>query len=109
MLTYIMFNKFYHKMRINLPVFLVLSNLSIIYTIYMLEYILPLMKGENFLINNISIFDKKYSEKLGLALFIIMNWLLFWLLLSYFRTVLSDPGYLPSPMELEIQLVMKNL
>jgi hypothetical protein len=109
MFTYNMIAKFYHKMRINLPVYLVLFNLSIIYTIYMLEYILPMMKGENFLINNISNFNKNYSEKLGLALFIIMNWLLFWLLISYFRTILANPGYLPDPMELEIMLVMKNL
>jgi hypothetical protein len=104
--------KVYHKMRINLPVLLVLTNLSLIYSIYMLEYVLPLMVGDNFLLNNLLLghhVNKKNTQTLGLALFIIMNWLLFWLLISYFRTILTDPGYLPDPMELEVQLILKNL
>jgi hypothetical protein len=103
----------YHKIRIHLPIFLVLINLSLIYTVYLLEFLLPLMNGESFLLSNTfignTLENKKQTKIFGTCLFIIINWLLFWLLVSYFRTIFTDPGYLPDPMQLEIQLIYKNL
>jgi hypothetical protein len=111
--------KFYHRLRINMPIFIVLFNLSLVYIVYMLEYVMVLMTGNNYSntyraaylngYHNLFIARTDFSSKIGLALFILVNWLVFWLLMSYFRTILSDPGYLPDPMELEVQLVLKNL
>lgn len=105
--------KFYHRLMIYIPFFIIVSLILFIYTMYNLHFLLVLIKPtENrnlfplLLINNYSSYN---ANALGVILCFGMNWLICMMLISMFRAAFMDPGYLPNPLDFEYNLIRKNL
>ncbi len=95
------------------PVMVIWSMMAGIYYIYMTNYVMILMNPQ---------IDTKLSSRLylaklfpndsysvGLVFFITENLCLSLMMISMFRTIFMDPGYLPDPLSFEFVLVKKNL
>ncbi len=105
--------KLFHKLMIYSPVLVIWIVIFLIYSIYIMDYVLILMNPSiNPLISdNMVIFkhlNLPYSTT-GYWLFVIINWCVFMMVISMFRTSFMDPGYLPNPVQMEFNLVRKNL
>ncbi len=98
-------------LRIYSPALVLLALIVFIYSIYIFNYVLVLVEPHsNLKLYSLLLFGSNiFSQKLGIWLFIIMNWLFFWLIVSFLRTAFSDPGYFPDPLELEYNILKKNL
>lgn len=60
----------------------------------------------NYAFNHTSSIESAHSK--GMSLFIIVTICLVMLFISFIRTVFSNPGYFPSPLELEYKIILKN-
>jgi hypothetical protein len=106
--------RFYHRFRIYVPVMVIFLILGFVYGTYMKNYIIPLLLGDNShqlqpMIFFAGQYSKTYSYNIGLVLCIISSWSVFLMVISILKTTFMDPGYLPSPTELEFNLLKKNL
>merc|ERR1712151_632899 len=106
----------YHKFFVYLPVILIIFMIAMIYVSYLFCYILPLIHNWNTNVKDHAIdypfavtSSHKTSRTKGIALLITTFILIVLLLVNLLRTIFSDPGYFPSALELEYQIVMKNL
>jgi hypothetical protein len=105
--------KAYHKFLIYLPVLLILSLILLIYFTYIFTYINVLintpkeLNPESFAflhtLNPTNAYTKGIWLLYSSLFFVIM------LILSILRTVFIEPGYFPSPMELEHKIINKNI
>merc|ERR1712032_1361134 len=106
----------YHKFFVFLPALLIILFIVMIYVSYWFCYILPLLQNWNdnimknskdypFTITSSNKNSKTKGVVLGLASAIFVTLLA----INLLRTIFSDPGYFPSALELEYQIVMKNL
>ena len=95
------------------PVMVLWTLIGLIYYVYMTNYVMILLYPT---------LDKRLSSKLymtklfpydsysaGMLFFITENLCLVLMLISMFRTIFMDPGYLPGPLNFEFNLVKKNL
>merc|ERR1712151_1233591 len=106
----------YHKFFVYLPVILIIFMIAMIYVSYLFCYILPLIHNWNSNVKDHAIdypfavtSSHRTSRTKGIALLITTFILIVLLLTNLLRTIFSDPGYFPSALELEYQIVMKNL
>lgn len=105
-------SKFYHLSMVYLPVVLILGIIALIYSSYILIYLKELINtpetslNTNFFLYYTSNSQSARSKGLGLLyatiFFVIM------LLLSFFKTVFSNPGFFPSPLELEHKMINRK-
>lgn len=107
--------KFYHYLRVYLPVILITILILLVYVTYFLSYLLELLQtpeGANSLTPGSYYFlhtsSPTHAYKKGLFLLIMSLFLLTMLLISLYRTVFMDPGYLPNPTDLEFQIVERS-
>jgi hypothetical protein len=106
------YHNFWLKFIIYLPVILILSLILIIYFAYIFTYIHVMMKTEvtlppsQFILQNT--LSPSHAFNKGIILFSFSTFGVFMLLLSYFKVVFSDPGYITSPIELEYEIIKKN-
>ena len=106
----------YHKFFVFLPALLIITLITMIYVSYSISYIIPLLQNWN---DNIMKNSRDYpfaftstnktSRTKGIFLGITSGFFVILLLLNLLRTIFSDPGYFPSAMDLEFQIVMKNI
>ena len=104
--------KFWHKFLIYLPVVLILAMITMIYITYLITYIGVLITADT--TNEIHFLLKfttstSNSKPKGYILLLITFILLILLLFSIIKTVITNPGYFPDPMELELKLISKSL
>ena len=94
-----------------LPVFLILCLIAIVYCAYIFTYI-------TFLINpveqpNIYPFSHtatpESGKRRGIILLSIVTFFFFLTFTSMLRVIFMDPGYVPSPLELEYKIIQKNI
>lgn len=97
--------KSYHYFMVYLPVFCIFGLILLIYLSYILTYILVLINTPNDILDTIDV--NKAKEK-GQLLLIITLIFTIMLLLSLIRTIIVDPGYFPSPINLELKIINKN-
>ena len=105
--------KAYHKFLVYLPVLVIVSLISIIYISYLFTYIFVLIKTQSESLENndfvfIHTLKPTNAASKGWTLLVISIVLVLMLMLCLLRTVFMDPGYMPSPMELEYKVVAKN-
>ena len=109
----VFWGNFYHKFLVIFPVILIFILIFLVYFAYIFTYI-------NILLNtNTSPFAiNAYAFKAtsspgsanirGITLIILTTTLLILLIISLLRTVVMDPGYFPSPINMEYKLILKN-
>lgn len=115
------YKKLYHKFFVYLPVFILSSLIILVYASYVFTYIIILtnVKTPEGITNpQVPITDSvyafnhtssvEYARKKGVALFIFITFCFIMLGISFVRTIFMDPGYFPSPAELEYKIVLKN-
>jgi hypothetical protein len=106
------FKRFYHKFFIFLPVFIISILIIIVYLGYNLTYLKYLLESnqikeeENFFLRKTS--SLHFARSKGIFLFIISLFNLIMTFISYFKTVFTNPGYFPSPLELEYKILNNN-
>jgi len=109
---------FYHKFLVYLPPLLVIFLITMIYVSYCANYLTPLLLNYNTqeeIIKNFSKYpfaltsspQKSYVKGVVLTLFTTSFLLI--LMVCLLRTIFSDPGLFPSPLDLEFNIVLKNL
>jgi hypothetical protein len=99
-----------------LPVVLVCFLITLIYFSYIFTYIVVLLNPNgntlksvlppDFLLQHTS--SPESSHVRGVFLLCFISFFLAILMISILRTVMSDPGYFPSPLELEHKIILKN-
>jgi hypothetical protein len=106
----------YHKFFVFLPALLIILLIAMIYISYWVSYIIPLIQNWNTNIANnplqypfLLTSTNKNSITKGLILGILSLFFVTLLLINLIRTIFSDPGYFPNALELEYQIVIKNL
>ena len=103
--------KLWLNFLVYLPVFLILSMISIIYFSYIFTYIAVLINAENqipanfLLINTSNYYNAKVKGIILLAITMIFVILL---LFSIMKTVITDPGYFQEPSFLECKIAATN-
>jgi hypothetical protein len=102
--------KAYHLFMIYLPVLVLCSLILIIYFSYIFTYVLVLMNSkqvpqDNFAFSHTS--KPTYAQEKGILLLTISSVSIFMLIISLLRTVFMNPGYMPSPTEIESKLVIR--
>jgi hypothetical protein len=106
------YHNFWLKFIIYLPVILILSLILIIYFAYVFTYIHIMMKTDltlppsKFILQNT--LSPSHAFNKGLILLCFSTFGVIMLLLSYFKVVFSDPGYITSPIQLEYEIIKKN-
>jgi hypothetical protein len=87
-----------------------------IYVSFLFSYVIPLLKDWNFETSNkpleypfANTSSKKTSRSKGLFLLISSSIFVILLFICLLRTIFSDPGFFPSPLDLEYQVVLRNL
>ncbi len=112
--------KAYHKFMIYFPVIVIFSIILLIYTTYVFTYITILLgtnitpqtdnesktEPNHYAFSNTSTASTAYNK--GVILICIETFFLAMLLLSIFRTILVNPGFIPSPLDLEYKLIAKK-
>ena len=103
--------RIYHNFMVALPVFLILALIFMIYFSYLFTYIIPMLYAdpldtEDFIFMHTSNASSGYIK--GIILLTSTLPLIIMLLLSLFRTIFVNPGFLPSPLDLEYQIVKKK-
>lgn len=108
----------YHKFFVYLPPLLIIFLIAMIYVSYCVNYLAPLLLDyptEREQIKSLIKYPFELSSSSqtsftkGLVLGIFTTFFLVILLICLLRTVFSDPGKFPNPLDLEFQIVMKNL
>jgi len=108
----------YHRFFVYLPPILIIFLISMIYVSYWVNYLAPLLLDYNTEKEALKTLIKypfelssspQTSFSKGLILAVFTSLFLIILLISLFRTIFSDPGSFPNPLDLEFQIVMKNL
>ncbi len=105
--------RLFHNFMIYLPLLIIWSLILLTYIVYVKQYLMVLvnpnynskMHVEFFVVMNFPHSTIKYAT----FLFLTINWCIFWMMISMFRTVASDPGYLKDPITMEYNLVKMNL
>merc|ERR1711908_46403 len=104
----------YHKFFVSLPALLVIMLILMIYVSYWVSYIIPLLQNWNVHISKTSIdypfaltSTRNNSGQKGLILGISSGIFVILLFINLLRTIFSNPGYFPSPTELEYKIVQK--
>jgi hypothetical protein len=120
--------KAYHTFFLYLPVLFICSLIALVYLTYVFSYITillessnqgkgtnPSQKGIGALLENLqnyAFFHTSRSEHArtkGIILLSAVTFSLGMLLISLLRTVFMDPGYFPTPMEMEYKIILKNI
>jgi hypothetical protein len=105
--------KAFHVFVVYLPVILIFSLIIMIYLTYVFTYVLVLINTSPEETISTYVFGNTLNpvraHTKGVWLFVITLILVLMLLLCFFRTIFMDPGYFPSPIELENKIVRKNL
>jgi hypothetical protein len=108
------FNKIYHKFFIYLPIFFITFLIIFVYLGYYLTYLKYLLNANQYK-NEVDFFLYKTSKiktapTKGKILLISTFFSILLCLISYFKTVITNPGYFPSPLDLEYKIlrVKKN-
>jgi hypothetical protein len=100
----------YHAFMVYLPVILLFAFIFLVYGAYYFTYLAHLLQGE--INENVYPFFHTSTSKTaytkGLVLLILVSTLLIILLICLFRAVFMNPGYFPSPLNLESKIIMKN-
>jgi len=102
--------RIFHKFRVILPVILILSMITMIYLTYLVTYIAILINADasdNFLLKGTTSF-KTAATKGYIFLLLTLTFLVF-LIWSIIKTVMTDPGYFPEPMNLEYRLISNSI
>ena len=103
------FNNFYHKFFVYLPIFFISFLILFVYLGYYLTYLRYLLNAnkinneENFFFKKTSSLKNAYTK--GIILTIITFFSIILCLLSYIKTIISNPGYFPSPLEMEYKIL----
>merc|ERR1712032_1007317 len=104
----------YHKFFVFLPALLIILLILMIYSSYFICYIIPLLQNWKltkqatdypFAFTSTSRNSKTKGIFLGISSLIFVVFLS----INLLRTIFCDPGYFPSALDLEYQIVMKNL
>jgi hypothetical protein len=110
--------KAYHNFMVYFPIIVILSIILLIYTTYVFTYITILLQtdykpvsGDNsqsgyYAFRHTS--SASSAETKGIILIIFESFFLFMLLISIFRTILVNPGFIPSPLDLEYKLILNH-
>lgn len=104
--------KAFHYFMVYLPVIVIALLILMIYLTYVFTYILVLINtpeetNETMFIFGHTLSPIKARDK-GVALFIATFILMMMTLLCFFRTVFMDPGFFPTPLDLEHKIIKKN-
>merc|ERR1712166_1280284 len=98
------------------PSLLIIMFIAMIYVSYWVCYITPLVQNWNAnIMKNSNDYPFAFtssnngSKAKGLILGFTSGFFVVLLAINLLRTIFSDPGYFPSALELEYQIVMKNL
>lgn len=99
-----------HKFLVFFPVVLILSLILIIFIGYYFTYLeFQLAGGFQYRQNPIKYENQKdYYHSKGLFLLIVMCVTLPLLLISLLRTIFENPGFFPSPLDLEYKIIQKH-
>jgi len=107
------FSKTFHTILVYLPTIVLSSLILLIYFTYVFTYItflinpsVPKMDVDKFIFFHTSSNKTAYSK--GVALLVIVTFSLFMLAISMMRATFMNPGYFPSPLDFEYQIVLKN-
>lgn len=103
--------KLYHTVFILLPVFMIFILISIVYSGYVLTYCLVLINAESYPADQFPLrftSDQSTSYTKGVTLLTITLISLVFLFIALLRTILTDPGYFPSPLDLEKKILTKH-
>jgi len=107
------FTRMFNKLMTYSPVFIIWALVGFICAVYVLEYILVLMKVDLRVKNYSNMIIVNYFPNdpafVGFVLFTTINFTVSMMLISMFRAIFMDPGYLPDPLQFEYKLVRKNL
>lgn len=107
-------SKILHSFFVYLPVILIVSLIILIYLTYLITYVVVLINTPEDLNPEMDPFifihtlDPSSAYSKGLGLFIASFFLVVMLLLCLLRTVFMNPGFHPSPNEVERKIIMKN-
>jgi hypothetical protein len=105
--------KIFYTLLTYAPVFVIWTLIILIYSVYTFEYLLVLMdptyKPVSY--NRLHFITKlpQDARAAGTALFVIVTFCLWMMIISMMRTIFMDPGYLPDPVKFEYTLIKKNL
>ena len=102
-------NNFYHKFFIYLPIVFITFLIIFVYLGYYLTYLKYLLNSneiknqEDFFLKKTSSIHNAHTK--GTFLLITTFFTIILCLISYFKTVITNPGYFPSPLELEYKIL----
>jgi len=107
--------KAYYNFMVYFPIIVILSIIVLIYTTYVFTYITILIQTENDQISQNNLQQSYYSFRhtssassartKGILFVTFESFFLLMLLTSIFRTILVNPGFIPSPLDLEYKLI----
>lgn len=110
--------KAYYKFLVYFPVLVIFSIIVIIYSTYVSTYIKILLDTEHTVNNQISPKSTYYAfhhtskesgaKSKGIVLLCFETYFLAMLLLSILRTLMVNPGFLPSPIDMEYKLIQNK-
>lgn len=105
-------SKLWHKFLIYLPVILILLMVSLIYITYLISYIFILIStdansDEVYVLSHTS--NPSNALVKGYVLFVMTLIFLIMLVWAILKTVTTDPGYFPEPMDLEYKLISDSI
>ena len=99
----------YNYFLVYLPVILLSILIYIVYATYFATYLYHLMTADPDLPEEFFVLhpttNVKHAKSKGIALFIVTGIFFIMLLISIYITVFSNPGYFPSPLELEYKIL----
>jgi hypothetical protein len=108
--------KAYHIFMVYLPVVLIFALIFLVYFAYIFTYINVLIRTESDGIDSSKIIDYPFIHtstiesgyRKGVALISIVTFCLFMLTVSLLKTIFLNPGYFPTPIDLEYRIILKN-